>query len=696
MNLEQILADEQGQAAFLEFLKKEFNDENLQFWLQCQQFKKIKNKKQLKKCSEKIYSQFISSNGKNAVNIDHMTRRHVEEILRKPHVNMFEMAENQIFDLMQSDPFPRFLKSKIYKQYISTKNPEKTYRHEQNSSLIRKRKRLPEIDYAFQHTYQNEPIFTNQENIEPTYLQQTKNIENETNLNVPNPANFANDILCAYDDQYDNESLYCNAPIYSIDSPDQSSLKQHLTKGKNWKIDNQFIRFVFPDCSEEYVSTNQMTPIKQILIDLEEMIPSIVHLDIRVDKRSDFSIHFPEGYLVIAETASNKLPFFTIKSILKHFGIDWQDIELYDSQGNILNESLFMESRFDLNCQQIYVKYLSSLRTYINLNHIKDLNEDGVIIKSIQFVEYVKPSMKSSDNVKRSKMKTHLKSSSTIIVEADNNLTNKQNGTEPKHTYANVQKSIDLAELSFSNEMATEDFLSEILTTDISKLNFICTPNKRQKHSYESEKKYVSRNDNFYENINLKPTKLTNNHSSPIYKAHLMIVSDDGPDYENTNLVTGHQNEIGLPASQEDYFRDRQAGQTIKEPSKLYYDCDCDCQNSNILNPVNYKKEINLSSTVQRNNNSNSQQCHTPISFTKYLLHTSSQPMHQTNRKNNITPIKRLTNRNIPLSENNNFSNFCITPLKLNKPKLLNVNTNPGENNKRCQIRTLSQFHKIV
>lgn len=58
------------------------------------------------------------------------------------------------------------------------------------------------------------------------------------------------------------------------------------------------------------------------------MIPSIVHLDIRVEKRSDFSIHFPEGYLVIAETASNKLPFFTIKSILKHFGIDWQDIEL--------------------------------------------------------------------------------------------------------------------------------------------------------------------------------------------------------------------------------------------------------------------------------------------------------------------------------------------------------------------------------
>ena len=39
-------------------------------------------------------------------------------------------------------------------------------------------------------------------------------------------------------------------------------------------------------------------------------------------------MHFPEGYFISLETLPNKVTFQTVKSILSHFGISWQDIEL--------------------------------------------------------------------------------------------------------------------------------------------------------------------------------------------------------------------------------------------------------------------------------------------------------------------------------------------------------------------------------
>src|SRR5699024_4896207 len=48
------------------------------------------------------------------------------------------------------------------------------------------------------------------------------------------------------------------------------------------------------------------------------------------------------------------------------------------------------------------------------------------------------------------------------------------------HLYSNVApspeaKDIDIGNLSFSNDKATNDFLADVMSCDISKLNFICT-----------------------------------------------------------------------------------------------------------------------------------------------------------------------------------------------------------------------------
>lgn len=48
-----------GLAAFRTFLKTEFSDENIEFWMACEEYKKIKSSTKLVSKANKIYKEFI-------------------------------------------------------------------------------------------------------------------------------------------------------------------------------------------------------------------------------------------------------------------------------------------------------------------------------------------------------------------------------------------------------------------------------------------------------------------------------------------------------------------------------------------------------------------------------------------------------------------------------------------------------------
>lgn len=79
-----------GLAAFRAFLKTEFSDENIEFWLACEDYKKIKSPGKLMSKANKIYKEFIDVqapkeviwtivNKINTTNIPHhsLIRRHL-------------------------------------------------------------------------------------------------------------------------------------------------------------------------------------------------------------------------------------------------------------------------------------------------------------------------------------------------------------------------------------------------------------------------------------------------------------------------------------------------------------------------------------------------------------------------------------------------------------------------------------------
>ncbi|XP_053306340.1 regulator of G-protein signaling 10 [Spea bombifrons] len=112
-SLDSLLADPRGVAEFTDFLKKEFSEENLLFWLACEDFKTTQDKEQMQKKAQEIFVTFLSSKSASQVNVEGQSRISAK-MLEDPHPLMFQKLQEQIFNLMRYDSYSRFLKSQTF------------------------------------------------------------------------------------------------------------------------------------------------------------------------------------------------------------------------------------------------------------------------------------------------------------------------------------------------------------------------------------------------------------------------------------------------------------------------------------------------------------------------------------------------------------------------------------------------------
>lgn len=128
-----------GLCLFRAFLVSEFSEENIAFYLACEDYKETKSSKQAAKAS-RIYNEFICADaprevsmnysaglqdpqlagGRDAaslllqVNLDHATKAITKENMGEPTEACFDLAQAKIYTLMEKDCYPRFLKSSTY------------------------------------------------------------------------------------------------------------------------------------------------------------------------------------------------------------------------------------------------------------------------------------------------------------------------------------------------------------------------------------------------------------------------------------------------------------------------------------------------------------------------------------------------------------------------------------------------------
>ncbi|XP_040117153.1 regulator of G-protein signaling 20 isoform X1 [Oryx dammah] len=107
-----------GRNAFREFLRTEFSEENMLFWMACEELKKEANKAMIEEKARVIYEDYISILSPKEVSLDSRVRETINRSMAEPSQNIFDDAQLQIYTLMHRDSYPRFTNSALYKDLL--------------------------------------------------------------------------------------------------------------------------------------------------------------------------------------------------------------------------------------------------------------------------------------------------------------------------------------------------------------------------------------------------------------------------------------------------------------------------------------------------------------------------------------------------------------------------------------------------
>ncbi|XP_040828505.1 regulator of G-protein signaling 20 isoform X1 [Ochotona curzoniae] len=109
-----------GRNAFREFLRTEFSEENMLFWMACEELKKETNKSVIEEKARIIYEDYISILSPKEVSLDSRVREVINRNMVEPSQHIFDDAQLQIYTLMHRDSYPRFMNSALYKDLLQS------------------------------------------------------------------------------------------------------------------------------------------------------------------------------------------------------------------------------------------------------------------------------------------------------------------------------------------------------------------------------------------------------------------------------------------------------------------------------------------------------------------------------------------------------------------------------------------------
>ncbi|KAM4557368.1 regulator of G-protein signaling 21-like [Fundulus diaphanus] len=119
-SLETVLSKKSGRGAFRDFLRSEFCEENLDFWLACKDYQTCQSQEERSQIAATIYKEFIRDGSPKQVNLDFDTRKTIRQSLEQPGPSCFSVAEKKIYFLMESCSFLRFTETEPYKLFITS------------------------------------------------------------------------------------------------------------------------------------------------------------------------------------------------------------------------------------------------------------------------------------------------------------------------------------------------------------------------------------------------------------------------------------------------------------------------------------------------------------------------------------------------------------------------------------------------
>uniref|UniRef100_A0A4W5PYE2 Regulator of G protein signaling 18 n=1 Tax=Hucho hucho TaxID=62062 RepID=A0A4W5PYE2_9TELE len=133
---EELLRHSDGVETFSQFLRTEFSEENIEFWLACEEYKTIDSDSRLITKAKQMYAVFIEAEAPKEVNIDYATKVAIQKTLATPTNTCFDAAQSKVYSLMKKDCYPRFLTSDIYLRLTKRKGPGATMFRRRSRSCV--------------------------------------------------------------------------------------------------------------------------------------------------------------------------------------------------------------------------------------------------------------------------------------------------------------------------------------------------------------------------------------------------------------------------------------------------------------------------------------------------------------------------------------------------------------------------------
>ncbi|XP_068748099.1 regulator of G-protein signaling rgs-2-like [Montipora capricornis] len=115
ISFEKLLTSKTGVKIFHDFLKSQYSEENLLFWLAVEKLKKETDQAAVKELAQTIYRDYLSSESPKEVSIDHRTRQMIEEVMEEPDQTVYDHAQRHVYYVMYQDCYPRFIVSNVFK-----------------------------------------------------------------------------------------------------------------------------------------------------------------------------------------------------------------------------------------------------------------------------------------------------------------------------------------------------------------------------------------------------------------------------------------------------------------------------------------------------------------------------------------------------------------------------------------------------
>lgn len=119
-SFERLMSSSSGRRVFREFLRCEYSEENILFWLACEDLKKENNPEKIEEKARMIYEDYVSILSPREVSLDSRVREIINKNMMSPTQRTFDEAQLQIYTLMHRDSYSRFVNSAIYRNLLKT------------------------------------------------------------------------------------------------------------------------------------------------------------------------------------------------------------------------------------------------------------------------------------------------------------------------------------------------------------------------------------------------------------------------------------------------------------------------------------------------------------------------------------------------------------------------------------------------